>query len=158
MSHIYLAGPITGLTYESANDWRSAWAPRFEEIGHTTASPLRGKEALRGKGVLSGVFDEGKAAVMRDLYDIRHADIVLANFEDAKIPSIGTIAEIGYAFAYNRFILTVMSDPEAAEMATLGTNPPRPDHNPHDHIFITEMSSVILPSMSEAFDWVRVMD
>ncbi len=157
MSYIYFAGPITGLTYEDAADWREAWAPRFEALGHTIASPLRGKESLRGKGVLSGVFDEGKAAVHRDLWDIDRSDIVLTNLEGAEIPSVGTIAEIGYAYARGKFILTVMSDPEAAELASLGINAPRPSHNPHDHIFVTEMSSVILPSMPEALDWVRVM-
>lgn len=156
MSHIYMAGPITDWTYEDATTWREAWAPQFHKLGHTTASPMRGKEALKGQ-VLSGVFDEGKAAVMRDLWDINRSDIVLANFEGASFASIGTCCEIGYAFARGKFILTVMPDPEASEFAAIGTNAPRPAHNPHDHIFVTEMSSVILPSMPEALEWVRVM-
>jgi nucleoside 2-deoxyribosyltransferase len=151
--YIYFAGPITDLTYDEANDWRAKWTHEYRELGLTALSPLRGKEHLRDKGVLAGVFDEGDAAVERDCFDIRRSEIVLANFEDAERVSIGTCMEIAYAWSIGRHVVTVLPGATAASFAGLGINTSRAA-NPHDHIFVTHMSSVVVPSMDAAFAWI----
>ena len=51
MKKIYLAGPISGLTYEGAQDWRDEFSASISaEIA--CFSPLRGKEYLKMRGPL----------------------------------------------------------------------------------------------------------
>ena len=138
---IYLAGPITGLTFDAANDWRAAWTPAFVRAGHVVDSPLRHKEHLRPEGVLTSTFDEGRPALKRDLWDIDRADVVLVNLEGAtETASIGTCCEIGYAYAFDKFIVVVS---------------PRGVHN---HLFINEMASIIVHDMHDAYSWINGME
>lgn len=139
MTRVYLAGPITGQTLEQARSWRDAWGPLIRSLRMEVSSPTRGKSDI--KGALTSKFDEGRGAFKRDLWDIDKADIVLVNFEAAKHVSIGTVAEMGYAFAAGKFILVVA---------------PRGEH-PHDHLFIEEMASHVVPTMQDAYDWLRHM-
>lgn len=156
--YIYLAGPITGLSYVAATDWREdpALLQHLTRHGWTALSPMRGKDYLKGARELAGVFDEGRAAVERDCFDIRRSQAILVNLLGAERVSIGTVAEMGYARALDKHIVTVM-DHDDAEIATrgaqVGYNPPR-IHNPHAHIFPIHFSSIILPDIPTALDWV----
>ena len=44
MHTVYLAGPITGLTYDGATDWRHAVAADLNSVGIKGLSPMRGKD------------------------------------------------------------------------------------------------------------------
>jgi nucleoside 2-deoxyribosyltransferase len=100
---IYLAGAISGLTYEEAQDWRTDFAesidPRIECF-----SPLRGKEYLTMRGPLEGSYDEfplstDRGITVRDRNDCMGADLVVFNMLGAKRVSIGTMVEFGWADA-----------------------------------------------------------
>jgi hypothetical protein len=54
---VYLAGPIAGLTFDGAADWREKAIERLTEFGIKGLSPLRAKEYLRGSGELSSSGD-----------------------------------------------------------------------------------------------------
>src|SRR6476469_8136640 len=97
---IYMAGPITGLTYQEATGWRKQVREALPD-DWKILDPMRGKSHLRGMGALAANFDSGMDAVSRDLQDIRDADVVLAHFAaspTATSVSLGTSCEIGYAF------------------------------------------------------------
>ena len=133
---IYLAGPITGLYYDEATDWRapqSDFVARLEALGWEVRSPMRDKEEFKIKGRLSPYFDEGDAAVRRDLQDIRDAAIVLLNVKGAERVSLGSMAEMGYAFAQHKFIIGV-----------------REEGNPHGHIFMDFMCDRIETDLESA--------
>jgi hypothetical protein len=49
--YVYLAGPITGLTYEGATEWRNVAAEKLDSDKIETLSPLRGKNYLLGRGL-----------------------------------------------------------------------------------------------------------
>lgn len=54
---VYLAGPISGLTLDGAQEWREY----FRTHVHPSIecySPLRGKEYLQTHGVLEGSYEE----------------------------------------------------------------------------------------------------
>jgi len=56
MKKIYLAGPISGLTFEGAQDWRNYFTSKISpEID--CFSPLRGKDYLKIRGPLEGSYD-----------------------------------------------------------------------------------------------------
>jgi len=87
MKHkLYLAGSIKGLTYDQANEWRQ-YVTELLRHDIVTLNPLRGKEELRGQGVITSEMLEAstnpmcgsKGIVRRDLYDIRQCDAMLVN-------------------------------------------------------------------------------
>jgi nucleoside 2-deoxyribosyltransferase len=138
---VYLAGPITGATYEGATDWREDLALNLPR-GTVGVSPMRGKEYLKKmEGGLPSVLKDGtlpmssaKAIFARDTFDIRRAEIVLANLTGAERVSVGTMVELGYAKALNKTIIIVMEE----------------KGNVHDHPFVTEAASFVVRDLSEA--------
>lgn len=141
---VYLAGPITGKTFADAQSWRDYAAAELERHGITALSPLRDKQHLADAGPLPNDFDGGPAAVNQDLCDIYDVDVVLANFTDADSASIGTCAELGYAYA----------------LARMCAGPPKivsvvPEGNIHDHIFIQYMSDYVESDLDAGIALVR---
>lgn len=113
---IYLAGPISGLTYAGAQTWRDSFArsidPRID-----CYSPLRGKEYLSMRGPLEGSYNEyplstDQGITTRDRYDCMGADLVVFNLlgctgPDARV-SIGTMIELGWADAARNPSILIM--------------------------------------------------
>ena len=125
---IYLAGPITGLTYQEATGWRKQVKDALPK-DWKVLDPMRGKSHLRGVGALAANFDSGMDAVSRDLQDIREADVVLAHFAASSMVqtvSLGTSCEIGYAYALAKPVVAVVRR-----------------NTPYDHIFIDHMCTVV---------------
>lgn len=112
MKKIYLAGPISGLTYEGAEEWRDEFRrlidPRIE-----TFSPLRGKEYLTMRGPLEGSYNEfplstDQGITARDRYDCMGADLVVFNLLGATRVSIGTMIEFGWCDAARNPAIVIM--------------------------------------------------
>lgn len=104
---VYLAGAISGLTFDGANDWRVGAEEFLAGRGVKGLSPLRGKEYLRALGELSPqCAQEGKAGILslprsimtRDFYDATRCDVLLVNLLGATRVSIGTVMEIAWGF------------------------------------------------------------
>lgn len=136
----YLAGPITGLSYERATGWRrTAEQVLWEEGGIVGLSPMRGKDYLLGSQILNQTYSvpmlTQKAIVGRDRWDIMGCDGVLFNLLDADCASIGTMIEYGWADTFRKLIVTVMND-----------------GNVHDHAFVRELSHFLVPTLDEALD------
>lgn len=144
---VYLAGPITGLSYgEAARGWRE----EFSGLMHMRAphvecfSPMRSKEflskeqSLQCKGVeldaIEHALSRPLGILTRDSNDVRSRDVIVACFLGAKIVSIGTVWEIGHAKALNKPIVVIME----------------PDGNCHDHIFVTHSAGYRVDTLDEA--------
>lgn len=142
---VYLAGPILGATYDEARyGWRKYVADRLA-AGILALSPMRQEGHLAEvKGTLEQgkwpkrVISGDKAVFYKDVLDIERADIVLVNLIGAKRISIGTMVEIGLAFAKGKKIVTVMEP-----------------GNMHEHPFVTEPSMIVTDSLDEAIDIVN---
>lgn len=134
---MYLAGPITGLTFVEAAAWRdrATFLLGVEDVD--TLDPLRGKEHLAGTGPLPNDFDGGLEAVAQDLDDVHRSDVVLANFEGCRSISAGTMAELGYAKATQAQVVSVV-----------------PRGNPHDHIFVKYISSRVVETLDDGIQAV----
>jgi len=99
---VYLAGPICGLYYDEATDWRQDAIKCLDSNGIDGISPMRSKEFLEGK-----IIDDRQehmdsmatrsAITDRDRWDTLRSDIVLMNLLDEHKISIGTCIEIGQA-------------------------------------------------------------
>lgn len=122
---VYLAGPITGLSYEGCTDWRQQAMDHLSQFGIQGLSPLRSKDYLLNETSISdnynnGIRDNEKlsslASIMssqrgiyaRDRFDCFRADAVLVNMLGAKKVSIGTVMEIAWAAGKNTPVVLIM--------------------------------------------------
>lgn len=112
---IYLAGPITGLTHDEARDgWRRDFASLMPEHIHCN-SPMRGKEMLKGFGILTsgaGYPDNAmttpEGITSRDFNDVKTCDAMIACFlESGGKLSGGTFMEYGFAHALQKPIIGI---------------------------------------------------
>lgn len=138
---VYLSGPISGLTYQEARyGWRASFNAQLDE-GITALSPMRHEGHLAEiKGTLEkaypdNLFSRPKMIVAKDFLDIKLSDIVIANFEFAKRPSVGTFVELGYAKALGKTIIVIKNDDTDAI---------------YNHPFIDEVADIIVSTVDEA--------
>jgi len=169
---IYLAGPITGLSWKAATEWRKNLIEKFKDastgrINYIALSPLRGKEYLESETDIKDSYQghrmsTPKAITERDLNDVRRSDLVIVNFIGADRVSIGTVLEIGAAKALNVPIILVIEDPKeneiASETISLTTGDANVKYlstwkNVHDHSMVKESASLITSHIDDAFDF-----
>lgn len=140
---VYLAGPIRGLNYTGATDWRDHASAVLKDCGIQPFSPMRSKAYLRdhadvGGGVLADSYEQYplstmKAIVARDRNDCMRSGAVLMNLLGAKTVSIGSVLEIAWADAARVPVVLVIE----------------PSGNLHEHGMIREMCGVQVTSLDE---------
>ena len=128
---VYLAGPMKGLTVDNANEWRTVTKNFCYDHNIETVSPLRGRSSLVDKEVMRTHYDGDplltqSAITRRDYFDVRRSDAVFVNFMDSKTVSIGTIAEIAWAWQLQKPVIVIMEkdsefDPDLYKL--LNTHP-----------------------------------
>lgn len=112
---VYLAGPIAGLTYQQAREWRWAAKSYFKPYGIKVYDPLNGAEHLMDAGVLDTSSHEenpmtsAKGIMAQDFLYCTKAGMVLANFTGANRISCGTVMECAWAYQA-RVPLVVVGD------------------------------------------------
>lgn len=142
----YLAGPITGLSYNEARyGWRAAFADMLKKMApHVECySPMRQKEFLsqqqnlqcRGEDLdrLDHALSRPLGILARDRNDVKERDVTVACFLGAQRVSIGTVFELGRADAFDKPVVVVMEK-----------------DNPHQHVFITHTAGYVVETLEEA--------
>jgi nucleoside 2-deoxyribosyltransferase len=109
---LYLAGPITGLSYGESVGWREYVADQLPEY-IVAVSPMRGKQHLERKKIIHGSYEDTvlscrKGITCRDRYSVMSSDAILVNLLGSKIVSIGTVMEIAWADILRKPIILVM--------------------------------------------------
>ena len=139
---VYLAGPVTGLSFDAAERWRGDMSDALAAHGIDAYSPLRGQETLRLSPRLGDGYNDymanDRAVMARDFFDCQTADVIVANLLGAIRVSIGTCMEIGWAHALRKPLVVVME----------------PEGNPHDHCLVREAAGWRVPSVQHALDVV----
>jgi len=161
---VYLAGPISGLSYGEATGWRTEVRDQLLRSGIKAASPLRAKVYIRecveidqaspaidfpDQGMPSPGMDEVAVNVMsnsrgittRDRFDCLNCDVLFVNLLDTEKVSIGTVMEIAWADAWRKPIVLVMED----------------ESNLHDHAMIRECVGFRVPTVSEGVEIVKAI-
>lgn len=117
MKTVYLAGPITGLTYGDSTDWRDGAIEFLSLYGVKGLSPMRGKDYLdtgRELTILDSYpehpMSTEDAITTRDRMDATTCDMLLINLLGAERVSIGTMIEIGWADSNQIPIILVIED------------------------------------------------
>jgi nucleoside 2-deoxyribosyltransferase len=139
---VYLAGPIAGLTYNEAQDWRDAVKHALIPHAIRCYSPLRGKAHVLGSSLRlkpqGGDVDHPlfipRAILGRDFYDVTRCDCMIANLLGATTISIGTVIELGFAHAARVPVVLVMED----------------EGNVHDHVFVREIAAYQVDTLEKA--------
>lgn len=154
MNKVYLAGFITGYTAEDAQEWRTyakeklAWDERHDETGIVGYSPMRAKDYLLEAGVLSGrpeaydgyVLSTAKGITYRDSWDVKTADLIFVNLLGTTKVSIGTVLEIGMAYAQQKPIVVCMES-----------------DNIHNHAMLNTMAGWVVDDLDYGLDLVKAI-
>jgi hypothetical protein len=142
---VYLAGPISGLTYDGAQQWREyAKGILAPEIHAYT--PLRAKQYLRTEGVLQQSYDvhplsTDRGINTRDHFDCMTSDLILCYLLGATERSTGTIMEVAWSFAYKKPLVVVMEK----------------EGNCHDHPMLREAIGYRTEDLDQALNIVRAI-
>lgn len=143
---VYLAGPITGLTYEECVGWRERAKEELAKAGITAYSPMRGKLYLNNNKPIEAFNDRlpnqlstQKGIVGRDYFDATTADVMLCNLFGAKTRSIGTVYELAWRFMQRKPVVLVMEK----------------ENNVHEHPFISESVTYRTDNIDEGIELVK---
>lgn len=138
MKNVYLAGPITGLTFEGCTDWREFAIKELKAVGITGLSPMRAKDYLKNETFIGDeyqntVLSSSRGIITRDRWDTSRCDLLLVNFLGAERVSIGTVMEMAWADICRIPIIVVME----------------PVGDLHDHSMIREVTGFRVESLEE---------
>jgi nucleoside 2-deoxyribosyltransferase len=146
---VYLAGPITGMTYEGCTSWREYAIKELKKYDILGISPMRCKEYLNdgSREFLRLKPDErpltsDKGIVTRDRWDVtQNCDIILANLLEAKQVSIGTVFEYAWADMARKPIITVIES----------------KGNPHEHPMVRETTGFRVETLEKGLYLARAI-
>ena len=100
---VYLAGPISGLSYQECTEWRDYARQVLGSVGIEVYSPMRFKEYLSSidsmspLGYSNTLLSSPRNIITRDRFDATRCDVMLVNLIGAAQVSIGTVLEMAWA-------------------------------------------------------------
>lgn len=102
---VYLAGPITGLSFNESVDWRNYFTTQSKNSGITFFDPLRGKSFLKDSTEVIEAVDTSERVMVsskfimdRDYNDVVTSDLIVFNMLNAERISLGTVMEMAWAY------------------------------------------------------------
>jgi len=103
--HVYLCGPIEGLTKKQANEWRDEARIRLALRDIDVLDPTRRISYVDSK------CTHADARVFKcDLQDISHSSVLLVNLsEELPGKKWGTVAEVAHAHTKNKIIIVYLA-------------------------------------------------
>ena len=139
---VYLAGPITGLSWEESTAWYAEVDKLLPE--HIVpVFPLRGKMWLEDEISIKDNYDDKhplstQAGIMtRDKLDVMRADALLVNLLGAKSVSVGTVIEIAWAYMLQKPVIVIMEK-----------------DNIHQHSMVRGCASMVVETLPLGIDTV----
>lgn len=147
---IYLAGPMSGLTWRQALSWRRECEAELSKDWRLI-NPVRAQvpeERMDDTIPSTTQLDTEKVdlwvtatgVTSQDEFYIDQSDWILANFLQATHVTIGSVWELGYGWGTRKKILSVI------EPGSI-----------HDHAFIRRRSHVFTPSLDEAIQFFKAI-
>lgn len=133
---VYLAGPITGLSYGGCTEWRVEVKEQLSDNNIDGLDPMRGKAYLSKEAQVADSYSDHTMSSInginvRDFNDCKRSDTILVNLLGSQKVSIGTVMEIAWARAFQKPIVLVMEK-----------------GNVHDHGMLT-FGNIIVPTLEE---------
>jgi len=145
MSTVYLAGPITGCTYNGCIDWRKYATDKLANSDIVGLDPMRGKTFLEKETSVGNNYAHPlgtpRGIMTRDHWDCTRCDVLLVNLMGATRVSIGTVMEIAWAYQVRIPIVLVIE----------------PEGNPHDHAMIQEAIGFRTSCLDDAINIIKAI-
>jgi hypothetical protein len=146
MKRVYLAGPITGLSFEGCTDWREYAIKELATAGITGLSPMRSKDYLKSENIVGDSYEDtvlscSRGITTRDRWDTTRCDLILVNFLGAEKVSIGTVMEIAWADLVRTPSIIVME----------------PEGNAHDHAMIRECTGFRVETLEAGLEVAKAI-
>lgn len=147
---VYLAGPIAGCTGVEATDWRQYASRALHDRYIETLDPMRSKHFLStvkisndfNEYAMRGAFYTSKGIMTRDHTDVMRCDALLVNLLGTTKPSLGTVMELAWAYAYKKPVVVAIEE----------------SGNPHDnHPMLHEAMTFRVTTLEDAIDSVAVI-
>ena len=140
---IYIAGPITGLSYEEVMNRFRGQAALYKHYGYDVLCSMVGKDYLKEEKFLHGEgystpASNSHAIKGRDMWMVRQCDIILVDFSAGDAASIGSCFEMAWASMLGKHIVTVI-----------------PEGNVHKHAFVTECADVVFTNIEDANSYLK---
>ena len=137
MLKCYLAGPITGCSYEECTQWREKFVVLCPRI--MCFSPMRGKMYLSGcreidKEYSDKVLSTARGIMTRDYFDCCNCNFLVINLLDAKRVTIGSCMELAWAYMRQIPVIAMMEE----------------EGNLHEHPMVNEAISYKVQTVEEA--------
>lgn len=141
MKSVYLVGPISGLSYNNAADWREYAKDLLNKNNISALSPMRSKDYLSKETSIADKYDlhvmsTSRGIMTRDYFDCINAGVLLVNFLGAEKPSIGSAMECAWAYGKHTPIIACMEE----------------SGNPNDHSMIRETIGYRVTSIEEGIN------
>jgi len=142
---VYLAGPITGCTYDECTDWRKDFADSMPE-SIDSYSPMRFKKHLDTGTPIEDNYPQHvmcsqRGIMARDYFDCTRANLVVVNLLGATRISIGTVMEMAWAFTHKIPTVVIMEK----------------EGNVHEHSMLREAMSFRVESLEAAKEVVKAI-
>ncbi len=141
---------MTGKLPDDARGWRDEVIDALQPHGFTVTSPMRvEKNHLKADtAIAADAFGEShhaaemrpSAIYERDMFDVRMADIILANMNEAEVASLGSSHEIGYADALGQATIILVA---------------RPGNLYREHPISSQAAGIIFDELQEAIDYIK---
>jgi len=137
---VYLAGSISGESYEDVVIRINRKRIALEEMGYEVLNPMTSKKAIRTEIKLKsngyGNPESTNHAIFgRDRWMVEQADILLVDLRGTpERVSIGSCFEMAWGFMLNKHIVLVMEDDSI-----------------HKHAFVLEGADIVFETMAEAY-------
>jgi nucleoside 2-deoxyribosyltransferase len=156
---VYLAGPITGLTFSIANAWRQRVVdssyPSIEFL-----NPLRyDRDDLETFQHRSAAFDGLKNIVRRNYHDVQRSDVILACFENCAPTniSLGSVYELAWGYALRKPTIAVIPGlTEESSMEAARDMAQRPSTS-YNHPYLKEAVDYLTDNLDEAIKILRII-
>lgn len=143
---IYLAGPISGESYENVTEKIRMIRHHLEGVGYKVMHPMTGKGNLRTEIKFKSVGYDGipassnHAIYERDKWMVRNADVVLFHLANTARVSIGSMFELAWAALEDKHTIVVMEN-----------------DNIHEHAFVFEAADIIFPNLQSALGYLEIL-
>jgi len=138
--YAYLAGKMSGLSYQRSIAWRKQLAEMLEPA-FTVLSPMRGQAKIGFEDACAGACNSG-FELTRDITDIERSDVIVARFGLNEPVSFGTGVELGTCIPLRKPVVFVFE----------------PGDNLLQHPFVKSFPRGILTySLEEASDYLYSM-
>jgi hypothetical protein len=144
MKKIYLAHPISSMSTDEVFTYYDNMTNILKPI-YEVLSPMLGKDSLRCEKEFraEGYGDpmiSNHALFERDTWMVKQCDIILCDFTDARVSSIGCAMELAIGSWLYKHTVIVM-----------------PKGNINDHAFIREAGDIIFDNIDSAIEYLNVI-